>query len=330
MKTYRMLTVVTTAVLIGLSNVPATQAEETTPISFRLDWSIYGSHAPFYLAQQNGLYEDAGLKVDIGEGQGSATVAKLIAQGDDQIGFVDFGTMARAVEQGMPLKAVARVISDVMCIISYADAPIKSPKGLAGKSIAFSPAESTGQVFPALLASQDVDPKAVTVVAPAVGAKNAMLLQKRVQAIPGNYNVQVAQLEAKGAKVTYFPLSDYGIHQMNNGLVTNESFIEEHPQQLRAFIAATRQAWTMAEKDPEAAIDALIKAVPQQARNRDQLLRQLTLTFQSLTTANTEDKPFGWMSDKDWQATQQILTEYGGMPRSLPVSNFYTNKFLSE
>ncbi|SEG69488.1 ABC transporter substrate-binding protein [Bosea lathyri] len=320
--------------LIGLAAATAAavsttvHAQQKVPISFRLDWTIYGTHAPFFLALQEGLYDRAGLDVRIGEGQGSATVAKFVAQGGDQLGFVDFGSTARAVEQGLPLKAVMRVISDAACIISHADSPIKQPKDLANKVVAFAPSESTAQVFPALLASQNVDPASVSVLNPAFGAKNAMFLQKRADAIPGFYNVQVAQLEQAGAKVEYFLLSDYGLSQMNNGVVANAAFLEKNPDAVKAFLKATQEAFLKAKDNPDLAIDALIKTLPEQRRNRDVFKRQLELSAKALTTKNTQGKPFGWMDPRDWEETQAVLVKFGGMKRSLPVEQYYSNDFL--
>ncbi|HEY6631860.1 MAG TPA: ABC transporter substrate-binding protein [Rhizobiaceae bacterium] len=315
------------SLLVGTGSL---NAQELTSISFRLDWSLYGSHAPFYLALQEGYYEEAGLDVAIGEGQGSATVSQLIAQGNDQLGFVDFGTMARGVEQGMPVKAVARVLSNVMCVISHEDAPINNPNELSGKIVAFGPAESTGLVFPGLLAYAKVEPATVSVINPATGAKNALFLQRRADAIPANVNVQIAQLEASGAKVHYFLMSDYGIKQMNNGIVANTDFMAKNPEAVAGFIAATAKAFEVAKANPDAAIDALIKTLPEQERNRAVLKRQLELTLPMLTTEATKDKPFGYMAAEDWDETQNVLIEYVGMPRAVPLDEFYTNEFIGK
>jgi NitT/TauT family transport system substrate-binding protein len=189
-------------------------SKAATPVSFRLDWSIYGSHAPFFLALEEKMFEKAGLDVSIGEGQGSATVAKLVGQGNDPLGFVDFTSMIRAVEQGIPLVAIQRVLSNIMCVISNAEDPIRSPKELEGKIVAYGPAESTGQMMPALLQQSNTDANKISVLTPAFGAKNAMFLQRRVDAIPANINVQVAQLEAQRAKLFYFLFSDFGVEMM--------------------------------------------------------------------------------------------------------------------
>jgi NitT/TauT family transport system substrate-binding protein len=83
--------------VIGASVAHVSVAGAQTDVNLRLDWSLYGAHAPFYLGLEEGLYEKAGLNVTVAEGQGSATVSKLVAQGGDQFGFIDFSTMIRGV-----------------------------------------------------------------------------------------------------------------------------------------------------------------------------------------------------------------------------------------
>lgn len=304
------------------------RAKASTPISFRLDWAIYGSHAPFYLALGEKMYEKAGLDVSIGEGQGSATVAKIVGQGNDPIGFLDFTSTIRAVEQGIPLVAIGRVISNAMCVISHADAPIRAPKELEGKVVAYAPSESTGQMLPALLQRSNVDVGKVNVLNPATGAKNAVFLQGRADAIPANVNVQIAQLEEQGAKLHYFLFSDFGIEMMNNGIVANANWVQQNRDAAKAFVHASLEAFRASREDPDKAIDLLIKRVPQQARNRTVLRRQLELTFPTLETGNTKGKRPGFMAEQDWRATQDLLLKYGGLSKPVELSKLFTNELL--
>lgn len=304
------------------------RAKASTPISFRLDWAIYGSHAPFYLALGEKMYEKAGLDVSIGEGQGSATVAKIVGQGNDPIGFLDFTSTIRAVEQGIPLVAIGRVISNAMCVISHADAPIRAPKELEGKVVAYAPSESTGQMLPALLQRSNVDVGKVNVLNPATGAKNAVFLQGRADAIPANVNVQIAQLEEQGAKLHYFLFSDFGVEMMNNGIVANANWVQQNRDAAKAFVHASLEAFRASKEDPDKAIDLLIKQVPQQARNRTVLRRQLELTFPTLETGNTKGKPPGFMAEQDWRATQDLLLKYGGLSKPVELSKLFTNELL--
>lgn len=315
------------AISVSALTAGAVHAQETE-INFKLDWSLYGTHAPFFLAQEEGLYAEEGLDVSISEGDGSATVARQIAQGREQLGFVDFGTMVKGVHEGLPIQAVMRVISDVMVVISDADDPIESPKELEGEVIAYSPSESTAQIIPALYERNDVDRDQVSILQPATGAKLALFLQGRADAIPGYVNIQVAQVEQQGGDPSYFKYSDYGVSVMNNGIVVNTEFAESSPEAVEAFLRATREAFEMAIEDPEAAVDALIARNPEQDRNRELLLRQWELTIPALTTENTEDAPLGYMAEADWEETHQILLNYGGLPAAVEMDRLYTNDYL--
>ncbi|MCK1738273.1 ABC transporter substrate-binding protein [Bradyrhizobium sp. 138] len=321
-------TIVLGAAAFALSAPFIRRAKASTPISFRLDWAVYGSHAPFYLALEEKMYEKAGLDVSIGEGQGSATVAKIVGQGNDPIGFIDFTSAIRAIEQGIPLVAIGRVISNAMCVISHADAPIRAPKELEGKVVAYAPAESTGQMLPALLQRSNVDAGKINVLNPATGAKNAVFLQGRADAIPANVNVQVAQLEDQGAKLHYFLFNDFGVEMMNNGLVANANWVQQNRDAAKSFVRTSLDAFRASKENPDKAVDLLIKRLPQQARNRSVLRRQLELTFPTLDTRNTKGKPPGFMAEQDWRETQDLLLKYGSLPKAVQLNKLYTNELL--
>lgn len=328
MNTTRRSLLVALGAAAFLSAAATTSAD--TNINLRLDWSLYGTHAPFYLAVDEGMYRDAGLNVRVEPGSGSATVAQLVAQGNDQMGFIDFSTMVRGIEQGLPIIGVMRLVSGAMVVISHGDAPIRAPKELEGTVMAYAPAESTAQALPALYEAQGVDASQIGVLNPAVGAKLAMFLQRRADAIPGNLNVQVAQIEAEGFEVEYFRYADFGVDVLAQGIAVNNAFLAQNPEAVRAFIQVTRDAFELAQREPERAIDALIRQVPEQGRHRDTLLRQWELTVPLLTTASTEGRVLGWMSDEDWEQTQSILFEYGGLPSTVPLDRLYTNEYVGD
>src|SRR5207249_2280377 len=72
-------------------------AQPTTKFQFRLNWTLYGEHAPFFVARDKGFYRDEGLEVEIQEGSGSTTVAQLVANATSPVAYVDAATMMRGV-----------------------------------------------------------------------------------------------------------------------------------------------------------------------------------------------------------------------------------------
>jgi NitT/TauT family transport system substrate-binding protein len=315
--------------LIGLVLGLAGSAAAQDKVSFRLDWTVFGVHAPYFLALDQGYYKQENLDVKISEGQGSATVVKLIAQGTDPIGLVDYGVMAKGVAQGLPVKAVwGMTQNNPIIIISHADNPVKTPKDLVGKMIAFAPAESSAQLFPGLLAAAGVDRNQINIVNPAFAAKIALFRQKRVDAITGALNLQVPQLEAEGYKVHYFRYADYGVNNLTIGVVVNTAFLTSNPDVVKRFLRATTRGWTEAQKSPEKAVEAIFKSYPQYREQKAVMIRQLELSIPDLQTPNTKGKPLGWMAREDWERTQEMLVKYMGLEKPMAVQEYYTNDFI--
>lgn len=320
----------TAAVTLGAASVMiASGAHAQEKVTLRLDWKIYGSHAPFLLAKERGYYAKEGLNVTVLEGAGVGPAVKVVAAGAEEFGFIDYGSMVRGIEQGIPLKAIFGVFQrSPMIIVSREDNPIRTPKDLAGKIIAMAPEESTAQIFPAMLGAAKVDPKLINVVNPAVGAKLTLFLQKRADAMTSFINVQVAQVEAQGVKPVYFSYADHGAGTLSIGLVTNETMTAQRPETVRKFLRAVSQAWKDAIKDPDAAIAAALKTFPEYASQKAVLRRQLDLTFPLLETPNTKGQPLGWMSEKDWNDTQRILRDFTKLDAKKAPSSYFTNDFV--
>src|SRR3954466_5346036 len=92
------------ALFAALAFTSSASAQEK--LQFRLNWTLYGEHAPFFVALDKGFYKEEGLDVEIIEGSGSTTVAQLVANATNPVAYVDAATMMRGVSNGMPIKAV--------------------------------------------------------------------------------------------------------------------------------------------------------------------------------------------------------------------------------
>src|SRR5262245_41363412 len=119
----RTLVVAAAASLLPAAAAVA-QAPKLEKFPFRLNWTLYGEHAPFFVAREKGFYAQEGLDVEIQEGSGSATVSRLVANATSPVAYVDAATMMRGIGNGMPIKAVGVTLQESpMAFIYRGDAP---------------------------------------------------------------------------------------------------------------------------------------------------------------------------------------------------------------
>ena len=179
---------------------------------FRLNWTLYGEHAPFFVALDKGFYKEAGLDVEILEGSGSTTVAQLIANATNPVSYVDAATMMRGINAGMPIKAVGVTLQQSpMSFIYRADNPRPTKiSEIKGSRIAITAGDASLAIFTAFMGKLDMkvsDVKLITVANPA--AKEQAVLDEQADALLGYFMDQGPRMQLQtGVKMGWTRLYD--------------------------------------------------------------------------------------------------------------------------
>ena len=292
-----------------------------------MDFVLSGQHSPFYLAAAKGWYADNGLDVTVQEGAGSGPAVTLVGNKSIEFAFVDGLSLATAVGKGMPVKMVSRVFGQWgQGIMALPKTKLDNAKDLEGKTLGLSPGTSVMQLWPAFVANAKIDVSKVTIVNVTAQAKRQLLYTDKLDVMQGaqsDYVNVTADYKAE-PKVLWF--WDYGLGVMGYGIIAHNDMIKDKPDLVKGFVAATLKAYDYARQNPDEAIAAMVKAQPDV--NRPTLKDELATWIKNCwDTVNTKGKPTGWMSDKDWQATEDIAEQYLGQPKTT-IDNFYTNDFL--
>ncbi|MBN9622019.1 MAG: ABC transporter substrate-binding protein [Actinobacteria bacterium] len=105
----------------------------TQTVSFQLDWTPNTNHTGLYVAQEKGLYEKAGINLEIlPYSEGSADT--LIGAGKADCGISFQENIPIAVAAGSSEKAVLPILQhEANALIVKEDSEFKSPKDLSGK-----------------------------------------------------------------------------------------------------------------------------------------------------------------------------------------------------
>ena len=326
-------------ILIGLMALliaaPAFAQAKLEKFPFRLNWTLYGEHAPFFVARDKGFYAAEGLEVEIQEGSGSTTVAQLVANATSPVAYVDAATMMRGVSNGMPVKAVGVTLQQSpMSFIYRADAarPTKISE-IKGSRIAITAGDASLAIFTAFMGKLGMkveDVQMITVANPA--AKEQAVLAKQADALLGYFMDQGPRMQLQsGVKMGWTRLYDMaGVTTLSSAIIANNNWMKEPRNQdaLRRFLRASQRGWQYSFDHRDEAADIFRKSAPVFTQEIAKLEVDGTMTI--IRTDRTKGKPIAWSDAGDWKDSQDLLAKYAKLNPASDVNVYFTNEFLSQ
>jgi len=315
----------------GLAAVPFVRARAQSklrPVSMRLDWLFQGPNVGFIVAKDKGFYEKAGLDVTVGPGRGSGSTAQLVATKDTQFGFADGYVVGNGVAKGMNIRMVTSVYRrNPTAVVVLAESSIRKPKDLEGKSVAIPTGATQFQQWPAFVKGCGLDASKIRVVNVDPAGSPPALITGKVDAIAGYAQGYVPSVEIRGnkqARILWY--ADCGVNAVSNGIIVHNDLLKEDPELIRSFVAASLQGFLYGREHPDE-MAAIVKKFSDTTDVRI-TKREAELSWATWVTPSTAGKPLGWMSDKDWAQTVEVLRQYGGVATPLDARQLYTNDFV--
>ena len=104
-----------------------------------------------FAAQDQGIYKDAGLDVDIQRGYGSGDTVKRVATGSADFGIGDAASVVVGRSNGLAVKQVATIFDKAADAIFFVEGNgIAKPADLQGRTMGATAGETTATLFPDL------------------------------------------------------------------------------------------------------------------------------------------------------------------------------------
>jgi NitT/TauT family transport system substrate-binding protein len=319
-----------TAGVLALPLAPfrARAAAPLKPVTMTLDWVFEGTNIGFVMAQEKGLYREAGLDVAITGGKGSGNTAQMVATKATQIGFADGYAASNGISKGMNIKTIGSIFRrPPAAVIVLNGSPIKTPKDLEGRTFAMTAGSGVFQQWPAFVKGAGLDVSKIRIVNLDPSSLGPALISGKVDAIGGYAGSYVPSIEIRGkqkARLLWF--SDYGVNIISNGIITHDDLIKSDPGLLRAFVPASIMGFLYGRQHLDEAVAAVKKYSP--TVDAAIIKREFEVSWQSWVTPHTKGKPLGWEAEEDWASTIQVLHQYGGVKVPLTPSQLFTNEFV--
>jgi NitT/TauT family transport system substrate-binding protein len=308
----------------------APAAKPTGPLktfTLRQNWYIGGLHAPFHLAKARGYYAENGIDLDIGEGAGSAKTVQLVANKSDHFGMADAGSLMLAAAKDAPSKTIMSLLNTSgFGVIYLKESGIQKLQDLEGKKLAVTPGDALTQLWPAVVAANKLNADKIQLIQMDAAAKPVAVMEKRVDALLGGIDDQFFLIKYKGFEPGQIRFADVGANTVGITVLVHPDFIKENAEVIRGFVRASIKGWEEAKKDPEAAVQAALKAKSDlnAQSTKDQLMVDLSL----LESPATKGKAIGFGAKEDWEATLDLMKKYRELQTDKPVDFFYTNEFI--
>lgn len=313
---------------LALLSAPARAVE---PLKLSLNFLPYGVHIGFYAARDQGYYRDAGFDVEIVKSEGSNDAVRRVGAGVMDFGFGDLGAMILGRTRGLAVKGTAIVLDkDPSSIYTLKKAGVRTPKDLEGKSVGAGSAVSLRDLWPSLAAANGVDMKKVTWVDMPGAAYVASLLSGKVDAIATYVTTLPSfeiQAKKQGDEIAVLSFADFGVDTYGAGIFTTEDTIRTKPDLVRKFTQASLRGYAWAFENPDAAVQAFLRAHPEADPQR--VRQEIRITAGLMLTPAAARAGIGTYDEVKVIRTRDYNVRPRGVdPATVAPKDIYTNEFL--
>ncbi len=234
-------------------------AQAADDLTLQLKWVTQAQFAGYYVALENGFYEEEDLNVTIKPGGPDIAPPQVVAGGGADV-LVEWMPAALAArEKGLPLVNIAQPFkSSGMQLTCWKDAGISSPDDFKGKTLGV---WFFGNEFPFMswmsqlgIETDGADDNGVDVLKQ--GFNVDPLLQRQADCISTmTYNEywQVIDAGVNPDDLITFKYEDQGVATLEDGLYVLEDRLSEDgfSDKLERFVRASMKGWKWAEENPE-------------------------------------------------------------------------------
>ena len=254
-----MLRMLVFSLVMLIMALPANAADKLTVL---LDWFVNPDHAALIVAQEKGMYAEAGLDVELVPPADPSAPPRLVAAGQADLAISYQPQLHVQVDEGLPLMRVGTLAETPLnSLVVLQSGGIGEISDLKGKTVGFSVGGFEDAVLGAMLKTAGLtldDVKLVNINF----ALSPSLITGNVDAVIGAFrNFELNQLDIEGHPGKAFYPEENGVP------VYDELILVAHKERvsdgrLRRFLDVTEEATLWLTNHPDAAWELFIKAHP--------------------------------------------------------------------
>jgi len=192
------------------------------------------------------------------------------------------------------------------------------------------PGDSMSQIWPLFLKKTGLKESDFKTVSGDAQTKLNAVMNNQADLLLGYVMDQAIKLQDATHKDIYpIRFADYGVNMVSSGIIVQKDYLKAHPDVVKRFMRATTRSLEEAAKNPDAAVDAMLKANPKSGVKETALVGMKNTASLYKGPDNPSDRPLR-VGAKNMDETLALLVEYGGLEKASAgkASDYYTNDFL--
>jgi NitT/TauT family transport system substrate-binding protein len=300
------------------------RAQAATKVRVLTNWFAEPEHGGLYHAAATGLYEKAGLDVELRQGGPSLNVMQLLAGGEADIVMSYDIQIMTASEKGIPVQAIFTCFQfDLIGLLTRPD--VNSLADLKGRKVYFA-GSGYSTYWPWLkqkygYTDDMAGPKASNL---------QTFITDPTSAVAGYITSEPYVAEQHNLATKFFLFADEGYPTYANTMATTSAFIKNNPEAVAAFTRATLEGWKAYMADPSAG-NALIKKTN---TNMDDGQINFGLKkireVKAIESGDAATMGIGIITPERWQKTRDFLVSANLLQASTDTTQCMTTAFVKD
>ena len=274
-------------------------------LKFSTDWLAQAEHGGFYQAQAEGIYKKHGLDVELKSGGPQVNGLQLLAAGQLDVVMADALQVLSAVEQGIPVTAIAATFQKNPTVI-IAHSGVKTLADLKGKPIAIGAASNT-TFWPWLKERYGFDDSQKR---PYAFSVQPFLVDPNLSQ-QGFATSEPFSIEKGGIMPVVFLLADLGYPPYSEVLVVTRDTLAKRGDALRRFVQASAEGWKSYLANPQPGNARIRKANPQMGDDLIAYGVAKMKSYQIVEGGDAKTRGLLTMTDERWRGTLAFLHATG-------------------
>lgn len=321
-----------TAAASGLA-IPA-HAQGKTPLKMVLNWTYQGPQSWFFIAQDKGYFDQAGIDMTIDQGNGSGAAVGHVAGGAYDVGFGDVNALIRLAAtkpEEAPICVYQMYNKPPFTVAVLSKSDIKTAKDLEGRKLGGAANDGALKLFEAFASVADIDTSGIEILNFKSNLREQMLKSEQVEGVFGYVNTIRFSAKLSGMNpdedIRFISYGDYGMDLYSNGLIVPKAMANDNPELVKGLVWAINQG----VKDTLADIDAAVESVSRREPliNKQVEKERLIATLQDeMNHAELVNTGLGNVDPARFRQSIDLVVKADGLPRTPSSDEIFSDAFL--